>query len=112
MKKWQTTYEIRRVIEYGHFFVREEPIDISSILKLFGRNSLIRAVAILSHHYGNFSMLDGGRSFFSDSSKIHIAYLNKLFSDYFDREGIRHGLKVEMTTYRTTLELWRWTFSL
>lgn len=112
MKKWQTTYEIRRVIEYGHFFVREEPIDISSTLKLFGRNSLIRAAAILSHHYGNFSMPDGGRSFFSDSSKIHIAYLSKLFSDYFDREGIRHGQKVEMTTYRTTLELWRWIFSI
>lgn len=100
------------MIEYRHFFVEEEPIDISSTLKLFSRNSLIRAAAILSHHYGNFSMPDGGRSFFSESSKKHIAYLNKLFSDYFDREGIRQGQKVEMTTYRTTLELWRRIFSI
>lgn len=95
MTRGQTTCEIRRVIEYRHFFVEEEPIDISSTLKLFSRNSLIRAAAILSHHYGNFSMSDGGRSFFSESSKKHIAYLNKLFSDYFDREGIRQGQKEE-----------------
>ena len=112
MGKGQITYEIRRVMEYRHFFVGEEPIDISSTLKLFSRNSLISAAVILSHHYGNFSMPDGGRSFFSESSKKHIAYLNKLFSDYFGKVGVGRGQKVEMTTYRTTLELWRLIFSI
>ena len=35
----QTTYYIRRVVEYSHFFVGESPIDIGSILRRFNRDA-------------------------------------------------------------------------
>lgn len=49
----QTTYQIRRVIEYREFFKGEKPIDIPATLKLYNRNTLVRMAAILSLHYGN-----------------------------------------------------------
>ena len=41
----QTTYHIRRILEYSEFFKGEDPIDISSTLKLFNRNTLVRMAA-------------------------------------------------------------------
>ena len=38
----QTTLEIRKVIEYRHFFVGEEIIDVSATLKRFSRSFLVR----------------------------------------------------------------------
>lgn len=108
----QTTYHIRRVVEYSHFFIGESPIDIGSMLRRFNRKSLIRVATILSHHYGNYSIPDGKITLFSMCSKKHISYLNNLFQAYFEREKINEGQKVEILTYRTTLELWRWIFSI
>lgn len=51
----QTTFEIRRVVEYGDFFVEEKPIDIPATLKGFDRNTLVHMAAILSLHYGNMA---------------------------------------------------------
>ena len=60
----QTTLEIRRVIEYRHFFVGEESIDVSDALKRFSRCALVRMAAILSLHYGNMSWLDPHNTLF------------------------------------------------
>lgn len=111
-KAKETTYHIRRVVEYSHCFKGETPIDISSTLKKFNRTSLIRTAAILSLHYGNYSIPDGKRTLFSESSKKHVPYLNKMFKAYFEREKIAQGEKVEVLTYRTSLELWRCIFSI
>ena len=54
----QTTYQIRRVIEYREFFKGEKPIDILATLKLYNRNTLVRMAAILSLHYGNMYVPD------------------------------------------------------
>ena len=100
------------MVEYRHFFVGESPIDIGTTLRRFNRNSLIRVATIFSHHYGNYSIPDGKRTLFSESSKKHAPYLNKLFKAFYERENITHGDKVEVLTYRATLELWRWIFSI
>lgn len=110
MKKY--TYEIRRVIEYCAFFIDEPPIDIRATLKLYSRSALIRMATILSHHYGNMCVPDNERTLFSESSKKYIPYLNKLFKAYYNREGFRPDQKVQVSTYRTGLELWRQIFSI
>lgn len=108
----QTTLEIRRVVEYSSFFVGEAPVDIRETLKTYSRNTLVRMAAILSLHYGNMSWPDSKNTLFSDSSKKHIPYLNKLFKDYYNSEGIAPGQKVEVLTCRTGLELWRQIFAI
>ncbi len=106
------SFEIRRVIEYSAFFVGEQPIDITATLKLFNRGTLVRMAAVLSHHYGNMCVPDNERTLFSDISKKHIPYLNKLFSSYYSSLGLRPDQKVQVTTYRTGLELWRHIFAI
>lgn len=108
----QTTLEIRRVIEYKDFFVGEESIDIRATLKSFDRDTLVRMAAILSLHFGNMSWPDPQNTLFSESSKKHIPYLNELFQAYYKREKLNRGQKVELLTYRTSLELWRQIFSI
>ena len=68
----QTTYHIRRVLEYSEFFKDASTIDIPATLKLYSRNTLLRMAAILSLHYGNMHVPDNERSLFSDCSKKHI----------------------------------------
>ena len=111
-RKVETTYHIRRVVEYCDFFKGEAPVEIGTTLKHINRNTLIRMVTILTHHYGNMSLPNDQYKLFSESSKKHFSYLNKLFRDYYKREKIERGQKVEMLTYRTSLELWRWIFSI
>ena len=108
----QTTLEIRRIIEYSSFFVGEEPIDIRATLKHFSRNTLVRMAAILSLHYGNMCFPDNQNTLFSESSKRHMPYLNKLFKAYYKRLGLNQNQKVEVLTYRTSLELWRQVFAI
>lgn len=108
----QTTLEIRRIIEYSAFFVGEEPIDIRATLKHFSRNTLVRMAAILSLHYGNMCFPDNQNTLFSESSKRHMPYLNKLFKAYYKRLGLNQNQKVEVLTYRTSLELWRQIFAI
>lgn len=108
----QTGLEIRRIIEYSAFFVGDAPIDIRATLKHFNRNALVRMAAILSLHYGNMSFPDKEYTLFSESSKKHLPYLNKLFRSYYKRIGLRQGQLVEVTTYRTGLELWRQIFAI
>ena len=78
----QTTYHIRRVLEYSEFFKDSSPIDIPATLKLYSRNTLLRMAAILSLHYGNMHFPDNERSLFSDCSKKHILHINELFQLY------------------------------
>jgi hypothetical protein len=111
-KNNQTTLVIRRVIEYGDFFVGEDPIDISATLKRFSRNTLVRMAAVLSLHYGNMCWPDAENTLFSVSSKKHIPYLNKLFKAYYNKLGLTPDRKVELLTYRTSLELWRQIFAI
>lgn len=84
----QTTYHIRRVLEYSEFFKDVSPIDIPATLKLYSRNTLLRMAAILSLHYGNMHVPDNERSLFSDCSKKHIPHINELFQLYYKRIGI------------------------
>ena len=108
----QTTYHIRRVLEYSEFFKDETPIDIQATLKLYNRNTLVRMAAILSLHYGNMHVPDNERSLFSDCSKKHIPHINALFQSYYRRIGITPKEKIEVVTYRTGLELWRQIFAI
>ena len=107
----QTTLEIRRIIEYSAFFVGEEPIDIRATLKHFSRGVLVRMAAMLSLHYGNMCFPDNQNTLFSESSKRHMPYLNKLFKAYYKRLGLNQNQEVEVLTYRTSLELWRQVFA-
>ncbi len=102
--------EIRRVLEYSSFFVGEPSIDISSTLKQYSRSKLIRMATIISHHYGNMCVPDNERTLFSDISKKHIPYLNRLFYSYYKRLGLHKNQKIQVITYRTGLELWRQIF--
>ena len=102
---------LRRVIEYKDFFAGEEPIDVQATLKRFSRSSLVRMVAIMSLHYGNMDW-PSNNVFFSSSSKKHITYLNKLFHLYNKKFGVSQDQKVEVLTYRTSLELWRQVFAI
>ena len=108
----QTTYHIRRVLEYSEFFKDASPIDIPATLKLYSRNTLLRMAAILSLHYGNMHVPDNERSLFSDCSKKHIPHINELFQLYYKRIGIDSNEKVQVVTYRTGLELWRQIFAI
>ena len=108
----QTTYHMRRLLEYSEFFKEEKPIDIPATLKLYNRNRLVRMAAILSLHYGNMHVPDDERSLFSDSSKKHIPHINALFQSYYKRTGINPNEKVQVVTYRTGLELWRQIFAI
>ncbi len=110
-KRRLTTFEIRRVVEYKDFFVGEPPIDIPTTLKGFDRNTLVRMAAILSIHYGNMAW-PNEIAFFSDTSKKHIPYLNNLFRSYYSKLKLAPGQKVEILTYRTSLELWRQVFAI
>lgn len=108
----QPELEIRRIIEYSAFFEGEDPIDIRDTLKHFNRSTLVRMAAILSLHYGNMCFPDNQNTLFSESSKKHMPYLNKLFQSYYKRIGLKRGQVVEVTTYRTGLEFWRQVFSI
>lgn len=108
----QTTLEIRRVIEYSNFFVGEETIDVRATLRRFNRCTLVRMAAILSLHYGNLSWPDPNNTLFSEESKKYIPYLNNIFQAYYKREKLVQGQKVELLTYRTSLELWRQIFAI
>ena len=108
----QTTYHIRRVLEYSEFFKDASPIDIPATLKLYSHNTLLRMAAILSLHYGNMHVPDNERSLFSDCSKKHIPHINELFQLYYKRIGIDSNEKVQVVTYRTGLELWRQIFAI
>ncbi len=108
----QTTYHIRRILEYSEFFKGDNPIDIPDTLKLYNRYTLVRMAASLSHHYGNMHVPDNERSLFSDCSKKHIPYINQLFQSYYKRIGINPNEKVQVFSYRTGLELWRQIFAI
>lgn len=111
-KMKQTTFQLVQVVEYSDFFADEPAIDISSTLKFYSRNILVRMAAILSHHFGNLSVLNDEHTLFSPSSKKYIPYLNKLFKAYYKRKNISPGQKVQILTYRTSLELWRQIFAI
>lgn len=64
----QTTFHIRRVLEYSEFFKDAPPIGIPATFKLYNRNTLVRMAVIFSLHYGNMHIPDNERSLFSDSS--------------------------------------------
>lgn len=100
------------MIEYSNFFVGEKPIDIKATLKRYNRDTLVRMAVVLSLHYGNMQWPDPKNTLFSESSKKHISYLNKLFRAYYEREELKQGQIVEVLTYRTSLELWRQIFSI
>ena len=108
----QTVYQLRRVVEYSSFFVGEPAINIRSTLKHYSRNRLIQIAAVLSHHYGNLSWPNSQHTLFSDISRKHLPYLNKLFNAYYVRLNLVQGEKVELLTYRTSLELWRQIFAI
>lgn len=108
----QTTYHIRRILEYSEFFKGEDPLDVPSTLKLFNRNILVRMAAIISLHYGNMHIPDNEKTLFSESSKKHITRINELFLSYYRRTGINPNEKVQVVTFRTGLELWRQIFAI
>lgn len=112
LKTSQSTIQLRHVVEYSNFFVDEAQIDICSTLKLYSRKMLVRMAAILSLHYGNMCIPDEEHTLFSESSKKHMPYLNTLIKAYYKRFELVEGQKVQVLTYRTSLELWRQIFAI
>ncbi len=108
----QVTIQVRRVVEYSDFFWGEPPLDIVATLKLFNRTTLVRTAAIFSLHFGNMCVPDYENTLFSESSKKHVPYLNKLFKAYYKRVGLTEGQEVQILTFRTSLELWRQIFAI
>lgn len=98
---------LQRIVEYKDFFVGEAPVDVDTVLKQYDRSTLVRMAIILSCYYGNLSMPDSQRTLFSDDSK-----LNRLFKYFYKTSGIPDGTKVEISTFRTALELWRHIFAI
>lgn len=107
-----TTYHIRRVLEYSDFFKGEKPIDIAATLKLFNRNELVKLATSLSIHYGNMCVPNYKYTLFSESSKKHISHINDLFQSYYNRKRISPNEKIQIVTFRTGLELWRQIFAI
>lgn len=110
--KNHSNIEIRRVVEYSHFFVGEKPIDVDAVLRQYDRNTLMRMAIILSCHYGNLFIPDSRRTLFSDVSDKHISKLNKLFKRFYERSNIPEGSPIIISTFRTALELWRHIFAI
>lgn len=106
------TYKILRVVEYSDFFPKEDSIDIQQILKTFERNTLVRLATLLSLHYGNMYFPSTTNTWFSIHSKKYINYLNDCCLAYFHRIGLNEGEKVMLSTFRTSLELWRNIFAI
>lgn len=106
------TYKIMRVVEYSEFFPDEKAIDIPSVLKTFKRNTLVKMASILSLHFGNMTFPNAHSTLFSKNSQKYIAYLNGCCKSYFHRIGLRKNEKVMLLTFRTSLELWRYIFSI
>lgn len=104
--------ELRRIVEYKHFFVGEAPIEIDAVLKQYDKSTLIRMAIILSCHYGNLSIPDNQQTLFSDVSRKHIGKLNLLFKNFYKNSGILEGTIVVISTFRTALELWRHIYAI
>lgn len=104
--------ELRRIVEYKHFFVEEAPVDVDAVLRQYDRSTLVRMAIILSCHYGNLSFPDNKRTLFSEESKRHIGKLNQLFEDFYKTSGIPEGTTIVISTFRTALELWRHIFAI
>lgn len=103
---------LQRIVEYKDFFVGEAPVDVDTVLKQYDRSTLVRMAIILSCYYGNLEMSDSQRTLFSDESRKHIDKLNRLFKYFYKTSGIPDGTKVEISTFRTALELWRHIFAI
>lgn len=103
---------LRMIVEYSNFFVGEKPIDVDSVLKKFDRHTLIKVACIQSCYYGNFSLPDEQRTYFSKSSEKHIEKLNELFLSFRKRNPLGEKDKITVITYRTSLELWRHIFAI
>ena len=112
MQNKKRVIEIRRVIEYYQFFEGEKRIDVVDTLKLFSRHKLIRMATVLSLFYGNLHIPDNKRTLFSHYSSKYIGYLNHCFDIYLKKINYQLGQKVQIVTYRTTLELWRHIFAI
>lgn len=104
--------EIRKILEYGEFFVNEDPIDVHETLRHFDRDTLVRMATILSLHYGNLHIPDDQHTLFSEVSNKHLPYLNNLFEIYYNRHRIKENQIIQVSTFRTALELWRIIFSI
>lgn len=104
--------ELRRIVEYKQFFEDEQPIDIDTVLRQYDRSVLIRMAIVLSCHYGNMSFPDNNRTLFSSESQKYIKELNERFERFYLRNDIPRGTRVEISTFRTALELWRHIFSI
>lgn len=105
-------YKVRRVLEYTSFFNTKTELDVISILKKFSRSDLIRMAALLSLHFGNFEMPNPRMSFFSEKSKKYGTILNNLFERFYKNNGLKKDDVVQVSTFRTSLELWRLIFSI
>ena len=104
--------EIKRVIEFSDFFPDESPLDITSVLKTFSRDTLVRMATLLSLQYGNMFFPNNEYTLFSHYSQKHMDFLNKQCSSYFKRIGLPSDGQVVLCTFRTSLELWRNIFAI
>ena len=104
--------KLHMILEYSNFFVGEEPIDVDNVLRKFDRHMLIKIACIQSCHYGNFSLSDEKRRYFSKLSAKYINKLNELYSSFRKRNSLIEKDNVIFLTYRTSLELWRRIFAI
>lgn len=106
------TIKVVQVVEYSQFYPDEDSIDIPGVLKTFDRVSLIKMATLLSVHYGNLYLPNDRDTLFSAVSSKYKDELNWRFSEYYKRIGLKSGVQVVLTTFRTSLELFRNIFAI
>lgn len=103
--------KIATVITHSDFFNRK-PINIRKTLTNFSKEFLINTVAVLGCNFGNACYPDNKKTLFSPYSEKHMDELNSLFDKYVNKYSTKYGVKSFYCTYRTTLELLRYIYSI
>ncbi|MCQ2345889.1 MAG: hypothetical protein MJZ82_03890 [Paludibacteraceae bacterium] len=99
-----------KVVSFSEFFVGET-IDISTSLIRFSREMLVDAVSVLSMNFGNAYLQNPEAPFFSETSKKYYEKTTEINRIYLAKNTTR-GERDFYCTYRTTLQLLRYVFSI
>lgn len=100
---------IEKILEFHDLFPKEKELNITTVLKKYSREYLVRSGHVLSNNFGVAFIPDPDNTFFSDISRRHIDDLNKRIEKHFKESGIK---QVCYSTMKTALELMRIIFSI
>ncbi len=100
---------IEKILEFHDLFTKQKELNITTVLKKYSREYLVRSGHVLSNNFGVAFIPDPDNTFFSDISRRHIDDLNKRIEKHFKESGIK---QVCYSTMKTALELMRIIFSI